>query len=206
LKDGEEDLDLVEPTGVHGSMDEAGIGPLVLQAFGCGLTTVGRTVIHDPKDTTSRFVRLLAHDFADEAIDGSDSALDFAATEDFCAMNIPSSQVGPGAFAKVLMLYVHGTMGGGRHGWLFPAPGLDAGLLIGGNDVVVSAQWNAVPDAFVQVEDRTSFVCKVGIAREDPASMLPRAKCIAAEPTPQRGATDVGDQALRNHMLPDVLD
>ena len=36
--------------------------------------------------------------------------------------------------------------------------------------------------------------------------MLPGAKSIAAEPAPQGGAADLGDQTLRNHMLTDLLD
>ena len=36
--------------------------------------------------------------------------------------------------------------------------------------------------------------------------MLPRAEGIAAEPAPQCSAADLSDQALRNNMLPDLLD
>jgi hypothetical protein len=79
-------------------------------------------------------------------------------------------------------------------------------VVSGGDYVVVSAKRSAFPDAFVQIEDWTGFVGKVGIARKDPASMLPRAKGIAAEPAPQGGATDLCNQALRNYVLPDLLD
>src|SRR5260370_18851981 len=36
--------------------------------------------------------------------------------------------------------------------------------------------------------------------------MLPRAKGIATEPAPQRSATDLRNEPLRNHMLTDRLD
>jgi hypothetical protein len=36
--------------------------------------------------------------------------------------------------------------------------------------------------------------------------MLPRAKSIGAEPTPQRSAADFRDEALSDHVLPDLLD
>jgi hypothetical protein len=36
--------------------------------------------------------------------------------------------------------------------------------------------------------------------------MLPRADGIAAEPPPQRGAADLGDETLRNHVVPDLID
>jgi hypothetical protein len=35
--------------------------------------------------------------------------------------------------------------------------------------------------------------------------MLPRAQGIAAEPAPQRSSADLGHEALRNHVLPDLL-
>ena len=47
---------------------------------------------------------------------------------------------------------------------------------------------------------------KIGITRKDPASMWLRAKGIATEPAPQRSATDLRNEPLRNHMLTDLLD
>jgi hypothetical protein len=46
-------------------------------------------VVHDPEDATCRLVGLLAHDLADEAIHRRDAILEFAATEDFGAMDVP---------------------------------------------------------------------------------------------------------------------
>jgi hypothetical protein len=57
----------------------------------------------------------------------------------------------------------------------------------------------------VQIEDGTGFGGEIGVPWKDPASMLPRAKGVAAEPAPQCGAADLGDEALRNHVLPDLL-
>src|SRR6476660_7264959 len=64
---------------------------------------MSRAVVHDPKDTASRFIRLLPHDFAHQPIDGSNSTFDFTAAEDSCSMDIPGCQVGPGPHAEVLM-------------------------------------------------------------------------------------------------------
>jgi len=70
----------------------------------------------------------------------------------------------------------------------------------------MSAQWSALPNAVVEIENGAGFGRKVGIAREDPASMLPGAEGIAAEPAPQGGAADLGDETLRNHVPPDLVD
>ena len=79
---------------------------------------------------------------------------------------------------------------------LFPSARLNTGLFVCGDDVIVGAQGSAVPEAFVKIEDGSGFVGKVRIAREDPASMLPRAEGITAEPAPQSGAADLRDQTL----------
>jgi len=196
LDDREIDFDLIEPTGVDRSVDEDGVWPCFPQALGGLLAPMGGAVVHDPKDTASGFVGFLAHDFSDQPIHRDDAALDFAAAEDLGAMDIPGCQVGPGAFAEVLMLNAHRTVGRRRQRRLFSAAGLNTGLLVCGDDVVVSAQWSALPDAFVKIEDGSGFVGKVRIAREDPASMLPGAEGIPAEPTPQSGTADLGDQTL----------
>ena len=46
---------------------------------------------------------------------------------------------------------------------------------------------------------------KFGSQGEEPASMFPGAKGIAAEPAPQSSAADLSDQALGNNVLADFL-
>ena len=130
-------------------MDEDCVGPLVAKTLDGFLAAMSGAVVHDPKDAASGLVGLWAHDFADEPIHGSDSALDFAATENLRPMDIPSRQVGPGALAKVLVLDAHGAVGSRRQSRVFAAAGLNAGFLVRRNDVVIDAQWSALPSALV---------------------------------------------------------
>jgi len=206
LNDREIDFDLIEPTGVDRSVDEDGIGPFVAQTVYGFLAAMSGAVVHNPKDTVSRLVGLLAHDLADEPIHRSNPTLEFTAPENSGPMDIPSCQVGPGACAGVLVLDARAAVGCGRQSRMDAAASLHAGLLVCGNDVVINAQRSALPNAFVQIEDGNGFSRKVGIAREDPAAMLPRAQGIAAEPSPQSRAADLGNQTLRNHVLADLLD
>jgi hypothetical protein len=60
LNDGEIDFDLIEPTGVNRSMDEDGVGPLVAKTLDGFLAAMSGAVVHDPKDTVSGLVGLLA--------------------------------------------------------------------------------------------------------------------------------------------------
>jgi len=136
----------------------------------------------------------LAHDFSHEACHGRNAVLRFPTSEDLGAVDIPSGQVDPGTLMKIFVFSPGGRSG--MQSRLFPATSLNAGLFVCGDNVVVGAQWDALPDALIKIEDGSGFVGELGIAREDPASMLPGAKGIAAQPAPQCGAADVCHQAL----------
>ena len=121
-------------------------------------------------------------------------------------MDIPGCQIGPGPHAEVLMFDMHRAIGSRRQRWLFSAAGLNTGLFVCADDVVIGTQWSALPDALVKIENRSGFAGEVRISGKDPASMFPGAKGIAAEPAPQSSAADLSDQALRNNVLADFLD
>jgi hypothetical protein len=191
---------------VDWSVDEDRVGPFGAKAVDSFLATMCGAVVHDPEDAASGLVGLLAHDVADESLYWSHPILDFATPEDLGAMDVPGSQVGPGTFAKVLMLNPDRASWTGRHGRLFSAASLNARLLVSRDHEVICAEWVALPNALIEIEDGTGIGGKVGITREDPASMLPRAESVSAEPTPQRSAADFRDEALRNHVLSDLLD
>ena len=89
---------------------------------------------------------------------------------------------------------------------MFSAPGLNTGFFVCADDVVIGTQGNAVPEALVKIKDGSGFAGKVWIAREDPASMFPGSKGIAAEPAPQSSAANLSDQALGKNVLADFLD
>jgi hypothetical protein len=78
------------------------------------------------------------------------------------------------------MLDVRGTIGRRRQRRLFSAAGLNTGLFVCADDVIIGTQWSVLPDALVKIEDGSGFASKVRIAGEDPASMFPGAKGVAA--------------------------
>jgi hypothetical protein len=174
------------------------LGHLARQMVGGFLPAMSGTIVHNPEDPMGIFVRRLAHDLTNKAIHGSNAVLDFAAAEELGAMHVPRGQVGPSAFAKVLVLDSHGASGSRRQSRLFAAAGLNTGFCIRREHEVVGSQRGVLPHALIQVKDATGLRSKVGIAREKPASMLPRAQRIAAEPAPQASAADFRDQPLSN--------
>ena len=70
---------------------------------------------------------------------------------------------------------------------------MNTGFFVCADDVIIATQGNALPDALVKIENGSGFAGKVRIAGEDPASMFPGAKGIAAEPAPQSSAADLSD-------------
>jgi len=79
--------------------------------------------------------------------------------------------------------------------------GLDAGLLVGRQDVLPRAERPAVPAPGVEIQDALGFDGERRIAGKDPTAMPPRAEGVLAEPAPQRGPADLGDQPLRDDRL-----
>jgi hypothetical protein len=148
------------------------------------LATMGGAIVHNPKDAMSGLVGFPAHDFTDQAIGRGNPVLDGTMSKESGTMNIPGGQVGPRTLTKIFVLHAHRAVGGGGQSWVFPAPGLNACFFIEGKDEVIRAQRGTVPNAFIEVQDGPRLDSKVGIARENPASMLPRAKSVLAEPTP----------------------
>ena len=169
--DREVDLHLIEPTGVVGSVDEDGIGPLGTEAVGGFLAPMSGAVVPDPEDATCGLVGFLAHDFTDETIHRRNTILELATTEYLGAVDIPSRQIDPSALTKVLVLNSHWAVRRGRQSRLFTTASLNARLFIGRDHKIVSAQRNAFPKTVVQVEDRTSLGSKMGITRKDPAEI-----------------------------------
>ena len=188
------------------SVDEYSVPPLGAQPVNSFLATMSGAVIHNPKDATSGLVGFLAHDFTDQAIGRGNSVLDGTTSKELGTMHIPGGKVGPRTLTKLLVLHAHRPVGSRGQSWLFPAPGLNTRLFIEGNDEVISAQGDTFPNAFIEVKDGACSSRKVWIARENPASMVPRTKSVLAEPAPQGGSTDLGDQPLSDHMMSNLGD
>ena len=94
---------------------------------------------------------------------------------------------------------------GGERG-VNPEPSLDAGLLVGRQDILPRPERNPVPAPGVEFQDALGLGRKRRIAREDPTAMPPGAKGVLAEPAPQRGPADLGDQPLRDDGLPQITE
>src|SRR3990170_8952857 len=107
FEDAEVDLDLVEPAGVDGQVDEAEGGMRALEPLDRGLTTVRGAVVDDPEHAPRRAVRLDAHDLLDQPPERLDAGLGLAAPEQPRPVDVPSGEVLERAAAVVLVLDPH---------------------------------------------------------------------------------------------------
>ena len=176
----------------------------LLQALDRRFATVRTAVIHDPEDPPGFGIRWGPHDLIDQIPERFDSRAWLATTEQLCSMHIQSGQVGPRAAASVLMLNTHRSAWLRRQSPMAPEPGLNAGLLIGREHELIIGQWVPLPYALVEVKNSPCLGGEFQIAREYPASMLPRANSILMEPTPDGCVPDTGDQSGFARLSSDV--
>src|SRR5262249_54859751 len=90
----------------------------------------------------------------------------------------------------VLMLDTHRTSGRWGQPGMTSAPGLDTGLFIGTDDVILRAKRFSLPGPRVQIQHSPSFFGKVWISRKNPVLVRPGFDGIGAEYPPDGAGTD----------------
>ena len=204
LQDGEEYLDLIQPTGVQRKMDEAELAIGNTQSLDGPLAAVRGAVIDDPEDSLGRSIGLSPHDLVNQPAEGCDARFLLQATEQFRPMDVPSGEVSERAAPVVLMLDEHGMALARRPRWVAADTSLDGGLLICRDDVFPDMKPFSFETTGIKIENSAGLGLEVGISRRDPAAMPPGPDGILRKPLPNGGAGDVGDQAPPDHLGPDI--
>jgi len=88
-----------------------------------------------------------------------------------------------------------------RHRFMQPTAGLDAGLLVGREHEFIGVQLLSLPLMLIQIEDPTRFESEMGVAWKNPTAMLPRTNGVLVEPSPERRAAQLSDQATLANVL-----
>ena len=158
---------------------------------------MGRTVVDNPEDAAGIVVRRSGHYLLDQAVKGCDAVLALAATKDPGMVDIQAGDVGPGPAAKVLMLDLHAAPRSAGASGVFPASGLDACFLVGGDHKLIVFQRLSSPFAGVKIQQSARFFGEVGIAREDPTAVIPRPDGVLMQPPPKSAAADGSHQTGR---------
>ncbi len=82
--------------------------------------------------------------------------------------------------------------------------GLDARFFVRRNDKVIGGQRAALVLTGVEIEDAPRLDRKLGIAREDPGAVLPRANRVFVQPPPDGLVADPGDNARPLRLAHDI--
>src|SRR5215471_17781742 len=137
-----------------------------------------------PEHAACRAVGLLIHDVVDESAESGLARFWFAPANDDGALDVPGGQVLQDSGTLVLVLDAHGLVRSDGQGGMQSAADLNAGLLIGAQDVFVGPQRPTLPLAGVQVEHRTGPLQKVWITRKDPGPIPPGTQGVMRQPAP----------------------
>jgi hypothetical protein len=199
LDDREEQLDLIEPGGVDGQVDQAGVGPSRLHPLDRGSAGVRAAIVDDPEHTPRRRVGLFGHHLLDQPPERLDAGLGLDAIEQTRVMDVPGCQVGQRAAAAVLELDQRRTARRGRHRRVAAPERLQLGLLVRADDKVARMQQLALKAARIEVEHAAGLELEVRVARKDPRALLPRLQRSIVQPAPDRRRRRLGD-ALLDHQ------
>jgi hypothetical protein len=206
LNNGEVNLDLIQPTDVHRSVEWDQGRPLVLKATDALRAAMRGAIVHDPEDPRSRAVGFLTHHLGDQPIKGGDAVFGFATAEEFGMVDVPSSDLDQSAPALVLVLDIRGATGAGRQSGVLALADLDAGLLVRADYEVALGQGGAVPKALVKIENGAGLLQELRVAGKNPAPIAPRTNSILAQPAPERDPADLRYEALPQYLLPNFGD
>ena len=136
----------------------------------------------------SAIVRVFYPGTDNQTTKGCDAGGCFAAAKDTGTMNVESSDVGPRSATTVLMFDAHRALRRGGQRGMLAAPGLDAGLLVGGDDKFITFQGFIVPAALIQVQDSVGLDGEAGVPGKDPTAVVPGANGVVMEPPPNRAS------------------
>src|SRR5947207_4255486 len=204
LKNREVELDLVEPTGVKGTVNGDDVGKQGLEALDAGGASMRGPVVENPEDASGLAIRGLGHNLGDQALERLNAGRVLTAAEQLRAVHVQRREIGPGAAALVLVLHAQGLARLRRSRGMTAEPCLDARLFVGRNDKLIGRQGAAVVLTGVEIENPPRLNGKVVIAREDPGAVLSWPNRIFVQPPPDGLVADPGDDASPLRLAHDI--
>jgi len=160
------------------------------------LAPVRRAVIDHPEDACCRAVGGPLHDLRDQAPERLDACRGFTPAHDDPPTDVPGRQVLARTTALVLVLDPQRTPGCRGQAGMTPDAGLDTGLFISTDDVILGTKWFPLPVPRIPIQHSASFFDKVRISGKNPVLVLPRFDRIGIEYPPDGAGTDRLAQGL----------
>src|SRR2546423_5035677 len=156
----------MEQRGMERGMNKMNTGtglPLPLLRAGAAM---GRAIVDDPKQPFTRPIGFLSQHLLDQPAKGCNTSRQLTPAHDISPADVPGSQILQGSSALVFVLDIGRSARRGRQRGRATAAGLEAGLLVGTENVVLGPQEFALPQARIKVQNRASLVGKMGITRK----------------------------------------
>src|SRR5438093_13135836 len=126
------------------------------------------SIVHDPKQSFAGTEWFIAQHLLDQSAKGGYAGLRFTPAQYIPPTYIPGSQILQGTAALVLVFDRGRSAHGWRQGRVAADAGLDAGLLVGAEDVVLGAKALALPSARIQVQNGAGLLSELRARRQDP--------------------------------------
>src|SRR3990172_3967698 len=135
---------------------------------------------------------------------GLDSRRGPAQPEHLGPANVPRRHIGQRPATLVFKLDPSDSPRSGSLSFRHPFAGLDAGLLVGADHVIIRAQSLAFPNPLVQVQHSTGLLRKPLVAGKNPTAIRPRADGVGTQPPPPRASADRSDDATPDRLSGDL--
>ena len=154
-------------------MNSHDVVPPLLQSLATALPPMRGPVVHDPENPGRRTIGFLGHDLIDQSLKRIDPGGLFTAPKDLGSADIPSRQVSKGACPLIFVFHLHRSARSGSHTGMPAPPSLDAGLFVCRQHAIGWVEPFSLPEALIQIQDASRFLCKARISGKDPAAMVP---------------------------------
>src|SRR5208337_2789456 len=191
LDDRKVNLHLVQPTRMHGRVDQDDPFVAPTHPLHRRLTTMRRTIIHDIKQPLRIAVRLLLQNLIHQSAKRLDPRLRLATPQNYPAMYVPCCQVLQRSLPLVFRFNPPAPLWLGRHFVMRALTCLNARLLVHAQHVILRAQRFAFPRPRIQVQDRPGLLGEPRVPRKNPVFVLPGLDRRFVQHPPDRAAADL---------------
>jgi hypothetical protein len=168
------------------------------------LSPVRGAVIGNPKYSFSRTIWFLCHHKADKLMKRFNAGLLCADPKDFSTMNIPACNISLSSVPYILGFDLPIATRPRGTGLGYSFPGLDGGLFVCRDYMIIRTKELSLPDAMIEIKDFGCLFGKIRITWKYPASITSRLNSIGAQPAPDRGSTDRGGNTSVHCFLSDI--
>ncbi len=161
-------------------------------------------VIRDPEDSACRAIGLLLHDRIYKVVKGLYSCCFLADSEELGSVDIPRGKIGQSTLSFVFKLYKPLPVRQRTDTDELSMSGLNAGLFITTDHVVIRSQRGSFEPSEIEVQDTSGPFSEERVPWKQPTPIQPRLYCVALEVAPDRRDADGHHNAPDHRLCGDI--